>query len=139
MQGFKVIIKLQAEGLNKANLELALKELIANSSAKILIQNIKAKGTSVMGIADPMNILESTISRRNAEVHRQTKLADTLGEQVTDLTAQVENLLEIIRAKERLLDSSEDCSCNDWRSIGTDPETGDKLKRCNICNRLGIR
>lgn len=74
-----------------------------------------------------------------------THLADkdeALGDCLIELS-QVSNQLDEATSRLATLQDSvannTDCPCDDWESIGTDPATGDKLKRCNICNQIGVR
>jgi hypothetical protein len=139
MVGFKVIIKANAQGVNKVKLEQFIKNAVESNCDSIKIEHIKAKGTSVMGIVDPVNALEKTIDRRNASLWKTESLLNESEKKVSDLEAQVSDLLRIIREKEESTISDGFCNCNDWRSVGSDPETGDKLKRCNICERVDVR
>ena len=145
MTGFKVIIKATAHSMSNAKLEQYIKTTLEESSAGIIVNNIKAKGTKVLHIIDPLSVLERTINSRNSEIHKLTMQADKDGRDITRLEAHVQELERIIHDKEeQLLGTSavqdgDFCTCHDWRSIGSDPETGDKLKRCNICDRIGVR
>jgi hypothetical protein len=139
MSGFKIIIKATAHGLSKVQVEQALKAVVDSSNSGIAIQNIKAKGTSNLSIVDPIIHLEETIERRNSQINSLNKQVTTSDTQVAELEEQVVDLLRIIRDRENLSSDGDFCNCNDWRSTGSDPESGDKLKRCNICGRVGVR
>jgi hypothetical protein len=138
MTGFKVVIKAVAHGFNIDKLKKAMKFAVESSDNDIVIQHIQAKGTTVMGMVDPIQLLNNTIDRRNASLYRAECQINENEQLIGKLEYQVEELLLIIRERENS-NNNDDCSCNDWRSIGTDPETGDKLKRCNICERVGVR
>lgn len=139
MSGFKIIIKANAHGFNKEKLEESIKNSIESQFSSIKVHNIKAKGTQVMGIIDPTNELEKTINNRNSKIHKLENLINTSEKKIGNLEDQVSDLLRIIREREQLNINNDSCNCNDWRSVGNDPETGDKLKRCNICERVGVR
>lgn len=139
MSGFKVIIKANAHSFSKDKVEQVIKALVEGSNSGIAIQHIKAKGTSNMKIVDPVTVLEKTVDRRNSQIHNLEKQLNTSEKQTASLTKQVADLLTIIRDKEQLTNSDDFCNCNDWRSVGSDPVSGDKLKRCNICEKVGVR
>jgi chromosome segregation ATPase len=139
MSGFKVIIKATAPSFSKNKLEQVIKTVIESSNSGISIQHIKAKGTSTMNIVDTVNALENTISRRNRSIHSLEQQLNTSEIQVTNLEEQVADLLRIIREREESNSSDDFCNCNDWHSVGSDLESGDKLKRCNICQSVGVR
>ena len=81
----------------------------------------------------------ATATRRNNSLWKAESALTKSEEKAISLQYQVDDLLRIIREREENTDSNEDCNCGDWRSIGSDPSTGDKLKRCNICERIGVR
>lgn len=139
MSGFKVIIKAIAHGYNKVKLEQSIKSAIESTYGSIKIEHIKAKGTNIIGIVDPVIELEKTINSRNEEIYKLGNLLRASEENEDKLKEQVSSLLHIIRSHETSTVSRDFCDCNDWRSIGSDPESGDKLKRCNICEAVGVR
>lgn len=58
MTGFKVVIKANAQGFSKIKLEQSIKSAVEIAYASIKIEHIKAKGTVVMDIIDPVAKLE---------------------------------------------------------------------------------
>jgi peptidoglycan hydrolase CwlO-like protein len=139
MTGFKIIIKATAQGYSKDKLEREIKSVIERTCGGISIKHIKAKGTNNLNLIDPVIELEKTIDRRNTSLWETESSLSKSEEEVADLKSQVEDLMRIIRDKEESCNRDDFCNCNDWRSVGSDPESGDKLKRCNICERVGVR
>lgn len=138
MTGFKVVIKATAHGYNKERLAQAIKVSVEHNQPNIKIEHIKCKGTTKLNGVDEIGVLNDTISRRNAKIYSLEKVIYNHDDKVERLEARVEELLAHIRN-----DDGDDgdgfCNHNDWRSVGSDPVSGDKLKRCNICERVGVR
>ena len=73
-----------------------------------------------------------TIRTLEGAIHTYLQQLDKAEIRVTELEIAVEMLRGMI-------ENGNECDCSDWESIGTDSNNGDKLKRCNICDKIGVR
>ena len=76
--------------------------------------------------------LTKLLAASNLVVDEYLAELDRTNTQLEEATSRLASLQDFI-------DYNTDCLCDDWQSIGTDPTTGDKLKRCNICKQIGVR
>jgi len=77
--------------------------------------------------------------RENTELKNEIEAvyARDLSEKTT-LETEVDMLRN--KVKELAAGDGPECDCFDsWTSCGTCPETWDKLKRCDLCGKIGVR
>ena len=95
------------------------KRPVQSKSEVITLQARVASLTKLLAASDlAVDSHLAELNRTNTQLDEATSRLATLQDSITNNT---------------------DCPCDDWESIGTDSTTGDKLKRCNICNQIGVR
>lgn len=73
-----------------------------------------------------------SLSDAEAVIYNLNQIIYNLQDELTLVTKRLLTLQEVY-------ESNNECPCDDWESIGTDSTNGDKLKKCNICNTIGVR
>ena len=60
-------------------------------------------------------------------------------ETIADLEATIADLTKICKEQVNIgIPNSCDCFYK-WSSIGSNPNTGELLKQCSLCNKIGVR
>ena len=87
-------------------------------------------------------VIDAALIRRNRE---NTSLSIKISEQeekieeLQNLICEKDEKIEELRSTIQNIMNGGECDCSDWISIGTDPQTWDKLKKCNDCQKISVR
>lgn len=140
MTGFKVVLKVQTlTSISKVGLEQLIKANLEHPINDLKVLHVKAKGIACLTMQDPVAILNSTIDRRNTEIGKLNQAAYESDKHNARLQEANDYLNKQVIKLRDMLDNNTECDCSDWDSVGTDPYTGDKLKKCNLCHQIGVR
>ena len=104
--------------------KLSLKEAI--NLAKARGDTIQKMLTSEINNASKVRKLEAQLL--DADI-RITELSD-------DLIIKDEKIASL---RDMLSENGGECTCEDWISAGTNPNTWDKLKQCLDCGKISVR
>lgn len=83
--------------------------------------------------------LQRTITDKNNRILELQQEVESLTDKLTESDERVSMLESVISHMEEGGEGGKPCCQTEWVSIGTDPETGDKLKKCEVCGTIGIR
>ena len=93
-----------------------------------------------------MNQSQSHVEQLKAQISKGSKISLEQLNTIYVLQCKLQNAEDIISTLKFRIESlqeqiitGEDCPCDDWETCGTDPLTWDKLKKCNICDKISIR
>lgn len=86
-----------------------------------------------------IQMLQRTVSDRNNRIRELEQEVEALTDNLNESNERVSMLEDVIRHMENGGEGEKPCCQTEWVSIGTDPETGDKLKKCGVCGNIGVR
>ena len=90
-------------------------------------------------MANEIEKLTGCIKNRNSTIRDLEASNLTYGLQLVQLENELAELQERFDKLSRHVSGESACDCSDWESAGSDPMTGDKYKRCNVCGEVGVR
>ena len=99
----------------------------------------KQKDIKIANLVKSTTLQQRTLSNRNLKIHELKVTLDVYSDTITKQEHLLDEANSRIEKLRHMIDSESSCPCDDWESAGTDPNTWDKLKRCNICGKVSVR
>lgn len=91
-------------------------------------------------MANAIEKLTNCIRARNKTIAILDVSITKCTEDIIQLESKLTDATKLISKLKTLITNGGGCDCSgDWVSIGNDEVTGNKLKRCLICNSIGVR
>ncbi len=84
-------------------------------------------------------LMQQTFITKNNIIYAQDKALTKASKEIETLTHDLEEANERIAKQMQNMGRRSNCPCDDWESAGTDPNTWEKLKSCNICGQISVR
>jgi hypothetical protein len=104
---------------------------------------VKHKENTSLAFTNPnqctMCIVLGHVTKLERTKTEQRVVVNKMQQDIYQLEADVERYKELFETAKKSLLNNGTCDCSDWDSCGTDPNTWEKLKRCNVCDQISVR
>lgn len=99
----------------------------------------KQKDIKIANLVKATTLQQLSLSNRNATIHELEETVNNYSDMIIKQKHLLDEANSRIEKLRNMVDRGSKCPCDDWESAGSDPMTGDKFKRCNMCGEVSVR